>query len=225
MKAQHRKELKTNSLAEALGEFVQGLKAPPSTTTIVFWVFVLLAVGLGIGWWFWSAQAAQTASALWLQDANATNLDELQSIADKNPGTVAARVARFQKARVQLRKGLDGMCALFEKERTEAQKQIEEAGQLYEQLAKEADHPVLVQEALLGAATAKESLGDVDGALAFYKQLADHKPESPVTKQAAEHVKKLEENAAAVKEFYAQFKDLNSPFALPPPPPSPTPVP
>ena len=43
MKAEHRKELQTNVLADSIGRFWLSLKAAPSSTTIAVWVFILLS--------------------------------------------------------------------------------------------------------------------------------------------------------------------------------------
>ncbi len=222
MKTEHRKELKSNALREGLNQLLDGLKEGPSTTTLVIVLFVLLGAGLAIGWYFYAASATQTISGLWVKVAEAGSIEDTETLADKNPGTMPGRVARFQRARLLLRKGLDDYASPLDKPRGEARKKLEEAADLYEKLAKEGGSPVLVQEAWLGAAKARESLGDVDAALDLYKRLAANKPESPVTKDAAEYAKKLEENLPAVKEFYAELKKLDAePPVLPPPSPNP----
>src|SRR5689334_1698700 len=128
-------------------------------------------------------------------------------------------VARFEQARLLLRQGLDKYAASVDKERTEAQENLKKAGDLYDQLATEARaYPLLVQEALRGAAKARESQGDLDGALKYYQQLAAAKPETDVTKAAADHVKELTDpdTKKKLEAFYGELKQMTS--AKPPPP-------
>ena len=63
MKAEHRKELQTNVLADRLGKAIQGIKEGPSRGTMLFVGVVALAGLLIFVWWyFWStSQAAESA--------------------------------------------------------------------------------------------------------------------------------------------------------------------
>lgn len=51
MKAEERKELVTNTLADKMGKFVQKVKGGPSRRTL-FWVVLLAVVGLGVFFYF-----------------------------------------------------------------------------------------------------------------------------------------------------------------------------
>src|SRR5262249_49805294 len=117
------------------------------------------------------------------------------------------------KARLLLRQGLDKYAASNESERTEAQEKLKSAGDLYAQLATEARaYPLLVQEALRGAAKAHESQGELDEALPDYQQPAPAKPEPEVTKAAADHVKELQDpdKKKQLEAFYGELKQMTS---------------
>jgi tetratricopeptide (TPR) repeat protein len=219
MKAEHRKELQTNVLADSIGRFWLSLKEAPSSTTVVVWVFVLLAAGLFILWLYWSRTTLANSSVYWVKVENASSLDDLNAIIDKDPNSRPARTARFLKARLLLRQGLEQLCGTFDNQREEALKKVTEAGELYQKLALEStDNRLLLQEAWLGTAVAKETLGDLKEALEAYRKVAAEKPESAVTKQAGEHAERLAEGETKVEEFYARLKELNSPKPISPPP-------
>jgi hypothetical protein len=210
MKAEHRKELRTNVLYERLTHLWQDLKAGPNTSTIVFCLVILVAAGLVVGWRLWRNHTMATTSASWVKDYNATKLDELQDVAKDYSGTTAAMAAQFEEARTQLRQGLEKLAAADEKERTDAADKVEAAGKLYEQLAKDTDartYPFLVQEALMGAAKARESLGRLDDALGFYKKLADSKLETDLTRKAQASARDLEDPATKekIRTFYDEL--------------------
>jgi alpha-L-fucosidase len=218
MKAEHRKELQTNVLASSLNRFLQGFKEKPDNKALLLGGFVLLAAVLVVVWWFVRQEWDKSRSALWTEVNNAGSLQKLDEVVDKNPGTMPGRVARFEKARYLLHQGLED---LAKKPREERAKTLEEkiapAGQLYEKLAEETgDFPLLHQEALLGAARAREVQGDIDGAVKFYGELAKAQPETGFTKQAQEYLQFLDtdvtvdgktvKNRDLVKQFYEKLK-------------------
>jgi hypothetical protein len=213
MKAEHRKELRTNVLYERLTNLWQDLKAGPNTATIVFCLVILLVAGAVVGWRIVHSRDLAWRSAAWVKDYNADKVDDFQDVANKYKGTQAAMVARFAEARAQLRQGLEKLASSDEKERGEAADKVKNAGDLYAGLVTDAkDYPLLVQEALMGAAKARESQGDLDGALNYYRDLAGRKPEGDLTKQAQQSVKELEDPATRekVKAFYDELKQLTA---------------
>src|SRR5262245_11523613 len=50
MKAQHRRELHTNLLADRMGRLVRNVQSAPKSTSIILWSFVVLAAGTFIIW-------------------------------------------------------------------------------------------------------------------------------------------------------------------------------
>jgi hypothetical protein len=225
MKAEHRKELQTNFLADRLGKWMQALKTgpKPSSTSLAGWVFVLVAVGLIVGWMLYSRKAREDRSQLWLALEQDYELPaKLEDLSQKNQGTEPALVARFQVARDKLRSGLKDLYTRFSTQRTEAVDKVREAGELYEQLARDAQStPVLVREALLGAATAHESLGEVSKAIELYTQLQENYRKSPLGEatpgyqQLTAYIEKLNKNEKDVESFYKEMQKIAT--SAPPP--------
>jgi tetratricopeptide (TPR) repeat protein len=214
MKAEHRKELQTNALADAVGKLIKGARSRPNATTVTFWVFLILAVGLFFGWRWWSSHSERTRSALWLRLDEAANLEAVAAVARDGQGTPPGRMARYQQARVLLRQGLSELCS-YSATREEREKnpppldKLEQARDLYNQLHKDArDNPLLAQEALMGAAKAEEALGDFDAAREKYQALANDFPDSFLGKQAAVRARLLEDPAELerLKEFQRQLE-------------------
>src|SRR5262245_27799992 len=53
MKAEHRKELETNALAEGMGRMIRGMRERPQRRGVVIWAGVIVVLlGLGIWWWY-----------------------------------------------------------------------------------------------------------------------------------------------------------------------------
>lgn len=227
MKAEHRKELHTNALADRMGRLMQGVKSGRKPTSIVLWVIILLAVGIVI-LWYSSGGPNPARSQLWVrlqQDIDQDNpesLADLKKIADENPGTTVGRLAQFQRARRLL--GRYGVENLYSPDRAKAITNLQEARQLYEKLAQELnDYPVLRQEALLKIAIAEEALtgvpkaegspeklGSLDNALEDYRRyLAGADKDSPLYKTTVQHVASLEKNKGQnAKDFYAELNRI-----------------
>jgi tetratricopeptide (TPR) repeat protein len=205
MKAEHRKELQTNVLADHLGKAIQGIKEGPSRGTMLFVGVVALAGLLIFIWWyFWSSsQAAESARwAAWDGLATPAALDSFAQNKD-NQGTTQGRLARFQIARLSLLSGLRDLGPA----RAQSLENIRKAAQTYEALANESsDTPLLLDEALLGAGKANEALGEVEKAKGYYKKLADSRPNSPFGKDARAQLERLEKDAKEAQELAQEPK-------------------
>jgi tetratricopeptide (TPR) repeat protein len=211
MKAEHRKELQTNVLADHLGKAIQGIKEGPSRGTMIFVGVVALAGLLIFVWWyFWSSSQAAD-SARWTAWDGLTTPAALDSFAQHkdNQGTTQGRVARFQIARLSLLSGLRDLGSTAG--RAAALENVRKAAQTYEALANESsDLPLLHGEALLGAGKANEALGEVEKAKGFYKKLADAHPDSPFGKDARAQLERLEKDAKEVQDLANQPKAAGS---------------
>lgn len=250
MKAEHRKELHTNVLADRIGKVVEGIRNPPSTTSVVVWVIAGLAVVTVIAW-FWFSKPSQTSAKLWAKlDADTFNkpedyfselnerqvLRDLDDVSQNHARTVPGRTARFQKARFLLPQGLKNVTSPVP---MEAYRQLREARDLYEKLAAECgDNQVLMQEAYLGAGKAEEALvgapdendskkmiGSVDRAKEFFRKARDLKPDTYLGQQAAAHYDRLEKGGEDVVKFYADLGKRKPVGGLPKGGPSPIPFP
>jgi tetratricopeptide (TPR) repeat protein len=228
MKAEHRKELQTNVLADTLGRVLVNVKKGPSRQTLII-VGVVVVIVLGyLGWRYLSRSSQESRSALWVQvdqenrqlDAAAdlgqveVALTQLEEAAKEHAGTVPAQVMRLIRARTLLYLGLENLCA--QRERDKAIKQVEEARDLYAQLAEQTSKtPVLHQETLLGVARAKESLGQVDEAREDYRNLANRYPQSAAGKLAQQRLEYLEKNGEQVQDLYKALDKMAGARAKP----------
>jgi hypothetical protein len=202
MKAEHRKELQTNVLADRLGKLYQNLKTGPQSTSLTVWILVGLVVAVVVAWFLF-----QRSPALPWTDLQAADDKKLEELSQKHPGTPLARVARFQEARNLLQSGQRELAASPEI----AVKDLADASGRYEQLAAEStDDPLLREEALLGVATAEECLGHLDRAQDFYEKLAAVAPESPRGELAAARAKQLANErlsgGGSEIDFYKKFQ-------------------
>jgi tetratricopeptide (TPR) repeat protein len=215
MKAEKRKELQTNVLADRLGKLVQGFRegfGRPSNTWLLIWGGIIAVIVVVIGIKVYSNSVTRSRSAEWLSLAEADNLSDVERIAEKNPKAKATQIARFQLARVYLRRGMEHFVSTISDGRKDALRDLDEAAKLYGELATEVkDNPILTQEALLGIGKAREALNELDDALAAYEQLASRYPDSVDGKEAAERAKKLRENKAQVSAFYKELDKKASP--------------
>lgn len=242
MKAEHRKELQTNVLADRVGKMVEAVKNPPSTTSVVMWVIGGLAVATLI-LWFWFSRPSEVSSQLWAKlDADTFNKPEdyfsdlnetqvLHDLSDVTKGharTVPGRTARFQEARYLLSIGLSNLV------RSRPYATLRDARDKFDKLAAEcADSPVLMQEAYLGAGKAEEALigapdegdatktiGNADKAKEYFRKARDLNADSFLGKEAASHFDRLDKDGKEVVEFYTDLNKRSVPPALPRMPPT-----
>jgi hypothetical protein len=205
MKAEHRKELHTNLLADSLGRFIQGIKSRPSPTAITIGALLGLAILVGGGWWLYDRYAGEKRSNEWVEIDAADSVDSLQHIVDEHKGGMPNRIARFDIARAKLRHGLENYCDPGERDAALAD--LASAADDYATLAEESkDTPILVQEALLGIGTAKEALNDLEGARSVYQQLVERYKDSVNGKSAAERLKTMDDKGTV--KFYSQLEEL-----------------
>lgn len=214
MKAQHRHELRTNALADGMGRLIQGIRERPKSSAAALWIIAGLALATALVWYF---AGAGSSSAEWIQLDGVSDIAQLDRIARESPGSAAARAARFQKARLELEQGLRG---LYTPERGRAILALNDARRLFLELAPESvDQPLMVQEAVAGAARAEEALigvplpdkpgetvGTLDQAIKLYQKVAELDANSYLGKRSAEHAADLDKSRADVEKFYA---DLN----------------
>lgn len=218
MKAEHRKELETNVLADRMGKLVETARANPKAS-FRFWIVVTLVLAaIVLGYYLYQSSSTDT-SRLWIQLDAAKNAEELEKFAGENGGTIPARTARFEAARILLAQGVQNLGS--PEQHASALGKLEKARALYEELSNEGrEMPLLAQEAMMGAAKAEESLcgsakpdhaneprGTLDRALELYQKLADAQPETFQTKAAREKVQELQDPAKRAKllEFYVKL--------------------
>lgn len=224
MKAEHRKELETNELADFIGRTVDTVKGKSkdraSWMPIAAVAGGLIVLVLGYLLFFRSVSGGNAAVMIKIQEAG-DNVKELEKIAAENPG-IPARTARFEAARIQYQEGLRDLPA--PDTRAAAIGKLQAARDLYKKLAVETrDNVVLTQEALIQLARAEEALigavhpdnpgqaaGTLDQAMKYYQAAAESKPETFQTKAAAARLKVLEEKKSQIEAFYTKLNEQAS---------------
>jgi tetratricopeptide (TPR) repeat protein len=218
MKAEQRKRLEKNELAERLSRWWQGDDA--GRTSSVLWLSVgvgVLFVLLVIAWRYYREHSAKSQAAAWKQLELASSPSDLEALIEAHKGTPVGLTAKFQLARVLLNEGLNQLAS--DLQRTRAVENLERARDLYRELSQEArGNNRLQREALLSAAKAEEALigvpnagnaegvrGSFDQALEWYDQVASRFPDSPEGRAAGERAKSLRENREKVLSFYAEL--------------------
>lgn len=155
MKAEHRKELETNTLADKMGQAVQRVKTGRRGTYLTY---LLVVVAVLIGAWFLYAYVTasrQERSDAWLRfdDGSAKNLDYLSKI---EPTTPAGKAARLQLAWVHY---YHGGIKFMGTDPNGALQMLKIAGDEYRKLAEESKDtdPLVEPQALLGIAVVEEA--------------------------------------------------------------------
>jgi tetratricopeptide (TPR) repeat protein len=213
MKAEHRRELVTNTLANRLGEAVQSMKEGPSRGTIVVLAAAGLIVILVLVWRYFATSAEETDSARWFKWDSLTTPEQLKAfVEDKDvESQPQGRLARLDEARRSLHEGLRQLGNIGT--RKKATEEIQRAAELYDKLVDEsADKPMLHQQVLMGAAKAHESLGEADQARKYYQQLKDKYGETVLGRDAAEQLQRLD-TAEQNGDFKALRDEFNKPAA------------
>jgi tetratricopeptide (TPR) repeat protein len=229
MKADHRKELHTNALADHLGKFVTKAKSGSG----MIWGGLLLIIALGVAWWWWTGSSANRATdawtTWWYNRDTAADLEN-PSVANRLKGTSADKAAKLALADHHYE---DGYNDLFRKDPKRAQKKFEDAFKVYEELSKASADPELGVRALLGAAKCQESLGEVDRAVYYYDETVAKFDKTLRTASGQQHplVAEAEKRAAELRDgaaiaFYGGKNGKGWPDRLPTigqEPPKPTP--
>jgi len=214
MKAEHRKELQTNALADRMGKLLTTVKQKPRGRSVFYWLLALVAVVVVLIFWFARERKQTLLAEQWLM-IDLSQKAEVATLGNQYPDSNPGKAARFQWAWVRL---WDRGLLFLGAEPGGALQNIRKAQEEFTLLAEECkDDPVLAPQALYCAATAEEAQTVSDAkrlasALQLYKDLADRFPESAHGKAAAERVKflEVEANRTEVEAWYARLReDLN----------------
>jgi tetratricopeptide (TPR) repeat protein len=218
MKAEHRKQLETNTLADKIGGLAQSFKEGPSRNALVYGTLVVAVLVLVVIYRWVAANATANDSARWVRLDQVSNTEQADSFIKENPDTEQSRVERFQVARLDLVQGLRDLASL---DRDKAIRRVRSAAEAYEKLAGESGNtPQLTREALLNAAKAREGLGEYEQARQLYGRLARDFPQSLMGKAAAEQAKALESPGRGLEQLKDLAKETPADRpALPPPAP------
>ena len=236
MKAEHRKELVTNSLSNYLGNVFLHAKEGPSQKTLLYGGLVVVVIAL-VALFIWYSNRSKDTDAVrweqWNDLTQATTFDiskeeeaklnkeylgkppewqyrlyKLNKFEEQHAGTPQARLARFQKARLLLEDTQVIGALVLEEQRSTTLKCIAQARDLYEKLMDESsDRPDLTQEAILNAAKANEDLGDFDKAKSLYERLLKDFPTGVDAPNADKALKRI---AGYTQQEKDQLKQLAS---------------
>jgi hypothetical protein len=211
MKAEHRKELETNTLANKMGQAMQRVKGGNRKTFLLTLIAAaVVAVVLYVVYQRSSESRAETANAwLKLDDGGQKSLDELKRDIGTNPGKAALLQYAwllYWEAGVK-RVGTDPLGAM---------QALEEAGKAYRILAKEceSEDPLLyLPQALLGAAVVDEcrAIQDRDflkKAQDGYKALQEDKFKDTAEQKFAKGRLDQLKDAKKFEEIKASYEEL-----------------
>ncbi len=168
MKAEHRKELGTNVLADRMGRMVTNVRRRPRGRAVLWWVLGIIAVIVLIIVFLWRRTSALTGSDLWVQlDMGNTKVIGEELLKEDYRYTPQGKVARFQMAYVNLwNEGIlkiqssGGQIFLDPDSAKYAFQRIQLAQQVYRQLMKDCkDDPLFGPEAAYSIGIAYEALG------------------------------------------------------------------
>jgi hypothetical protein len=229
MKAEERKHLKENELADRLGRLWQ-LVASGSTTNTIIWGVILVGLALIIAWRYYSAATFRTQAAEWSAVERATTVSDLEQIIKDHPGTVVGRITSFHLTRHQMYDALARIASPNSEDRTKAADTLTSVRDRYAALGKDASaEPELVQEALMGVAKAEEVLaaipkadnpnetrGTLAAAESAYQELARRFPDSYFGKEAAKRAGELDNHRTQIQAFYNGLIEAHAPPKAPP---------
>jgi hypothetical protein len=216
MKAEHRKELQTNALADRMGRMVQRIKTPPNRRSVLWIVIVAVLVVAGLVLlWRWNSRRTLTSN-LWVAVDEGRLLyltkrgTEASELLTEYAGTKPGAAARFQLGYTRL---WDTGVKLLAAQPTLALKSISSAEKLFKDLHEECkDDPVLGPEAAYALAVieetrAVEDRNNLDRAKQAYQDVANRYKASAAGRAAGERAKYLEDNAIQVGDFYASLQN------------------
>ena len=191
MKAEHRKELETNVLADRMGRLLDTVKQKPQRGTVgwvVLGVVVAVVMFLTVRWY---RMAQNERSEAWYDYYLIQITGDIRGLREAQ--NVPGKAVRFLVASDQLWDGVTKIGA----DPAGTKEKLQRAKNLYEELRKECeDDPVLLPEAIYGQALAEESLAIedrkyLDIAIDTYKVLVEKHPKSAYGKLAEKRLEIL----------------------------------
>ncbi len=223
MKAEHRKELETNALADRVGRVMQGMKQKPQKRTML-WV-VLAGVVIIVVWLFFRKAEVQRVdnAERWAKFEDG-HQQLLTSLIQQDPGTNAAKAAEFELYYSELRT----MLRYLATNPKDALKNLDSLDEVYAKLAEQSrDDKVLLPEALYARAVIAETRlikpeENWQAALDAYKVVADNHKDTALGKLRKKRVEVLSDKQKR-DEVLKVYQDLRIEFVredrLPPLPP------
>lgn len=204
MKTKRRHELQTNWLADHIGVWAKRIEPYSKAITGV----IVCAALIVVAYLYLNRQSTAERAAGWdaYYDAiGAVNrgipgaVENLEDMASQFKDTAPGHWARVRLAEIQFNNGVE---ALF-RDRPEGNDLIRSAAENYEAVLANARPELLRQQATMGLARARESLGELDEARRLYGQLLERWPDSAFAIDAERRIADLERSPT--KRFYDWF--------------------
>ena len=198
MKTERRHELQKNDLADWLGKHIDQIRP---YSKVLMGVVLLAAAGAVAGMFIRRDQAIRDRQSWndYYEAFGQRDVDALQEVAERHPGTEAAIWASQAAADVQLAQGIGDLYV----SRDSAKKALEAAQKGYETVEALARDEMLKQRAWFGLAQVYESLSDIPKARDYYNRLATNAPESALGREAKRRLETLNEDAT--EKWYNWF--------------------
>ncbi len=218
MKAEHRKALEKNELADKLNKALSNISATSPNSNRV-WVIALCIFVAGIAWYLYSSYSTNRDAANWSNLEFAGDVKSLQKIVEDAPGTIQAQIARFHIARINVQEATGQLAAQTGDERGTAADKLETVRKTYGELAQASGLPSsLVQEAMLERAKTEEILasvpkadnatimrGSLDQASKYYAEVATRFSRTFIGEQAAKRVERLKTKKDEIDKLYSEL--------------------
>lgn len=209
MKAEHRKELETNVLADRLGRVVTNLKQGPQRGTALYVVLGILVAALVFFSVRWYRVTEDENSVAWLS----LEAGEHKSLQENFPQSKPATAVRFQLAWFLMwETGIKKLGA----DQKGALESLQEARIRYEELKKEvAGDPVLEPEAMYCLAQIEETMAvqdprkHLENAAEMYQELAKAHPKSAYGQLAEKRAEILNDETKRA-EVARLYQDLDT---------------
>lgn len=210
MKAEHRKELETNALADKVGQIITGAKQGPSRG-FLFYAVIAIVAAVGIFLIYrWYATSSTRVGTMWfkLEDGSRDFIEDLaKSAPNENPG----KAARFQLAYEFL--WVRGIKLLGARP-LEAKRFIEEAEAYYTKLAESTKGDAVFEpEALYGLAVIEETRAidnrdNLASAIDKYRAVVKVNEKSAFAQLAQQRIDDLEnpEKNRDIQKFYQDMQ-------------------
>jgi hypothetical protein len=218
MKAEERKRLERNELADRLKHAWEGVASTTPKSNRI-WTIALAALVIVLIWALYSRYTTGQDISLWARLDTSFDLDQLRSLYKEFPNTTQGRIARYQIARIQFAESIQKVAAQNADDRVAAAKNIEDVRKAYSELVQVTGLPPLMnQEAMLQLARTEEILasvpqtddaakmrGTLDQAITYYDELKKKYPESMAGKQAAARAEELRKKKDEVAKLYSEL--------------------
>ncbi len=214
MNSERRHELQENILANYLARINQSIE--PYSRPIGIGVAALL-IG-GIGYAIYNSKVSEDRSQatfeLLMQQSGSADPEGLASVSVKYPNTPAAAWAHLYQGSALLAQGTRSLYV----NRMDAEDQLKGASKAFRNALSEGKNELLLSRAHFGIARSEEALGELDKAIAAYKECAQIAESDEMVKACEERIAALSKDDT--KDFLVWFKDQDFSPSDPSAPPS-----